>query len=87
MAEDICSQINQLDAARQYMFMEWLLIHSHDPNRDSELPDSLVTWLGPMACESVIWEYELIMTEIKWWRDLDHPRLLKLMLECLRNSS
>ena len=85
MTDDICSQVNQLDVSRQYLFMEWLLMHSHAVGRDKELRENLATWLGSMSAESVDWEYKLIVGEIRWWRDLDESRLVKIMLECLRN--
>jgi hypothetical protein len=87
MVDNICSQVDQLDAARRYMFMEWLLIHSHEVNRTGELRESLIAWLRSMPAESADWEYKLILTETKWWQDLDEPRLLKIMSECLGNKS
>lgn len=83
MVADICSQVDQLDAARRYMFTEWLLIHSHAVNRTGEPRESLIAWLRSMPTESADCEYKLILTETKWWRDLDEPRLLKIMSECL----
>lgn len=87
MADVICLQVNQLDAARRYMFMEWLLIHSHAVNRTGELQESLLAWLRPMPAESADWEYKLMLTEIRWWRELEELRLMKIMLECLGKNS
>ena len=85
MADDICSQVNKLDVSRHYLFIEWLLMHSHAVTREKELRENLTTWLGSMSAESVDWEYKLIVGEIRWWRDLDESRLVKIMLECLRS--
>ena len=87
MVGNICSQVNQLDAARRYMFMGWLRIHSHTVHRAKELRESLTAWFGSMSTESADWEYNLIMGETRWWRDLDEPSLTRIMLECLEKIS
>ena len=86
MADNICSQVGQLDASRRYMFMSWLFIHSRGIHRARELRESLTAWLGSMPAESAAWEYKLIMGETRWWRDLDEPNLTRMMLECLGNN-
>ncbi len=83
MAEEIACKVERLDALRRHMFMEWLRIHSHAIDHSGGLQESLTKWLGSMSAESADWEYELIMGETEWWRDLDEPRLAKIMLECV----
>lgn len=87
MVDHICSQVNQLDDARRYMFMQWLRIHSHVVHHTRQLRENLNVWLGPMSTESTEWEYKLIMGEIRWWRDLEESRLARIMLEVIGQNS
>ena len=86
MVDHICSQVDQLDVSRRYMFMQWLLMHSRAVRRTGEIREQLTVWLGSMSAESAEWEYKLIMGETTWWRDLDEWRLERIMLECLGHN-
>lgn len=86
MAANICSQTDQLDIPRRYMFMQWLLIHSRAIHSASEIRENLNVWLGSLPPESAEWEYKLIMGETTWWRELDERRLERIMLECLGHN-
>ena len=86
MVDHICSQVDQLDIPRRYMFMQWLLMHSRAVRRTGEIREQLTVWLGSMSAESAEWEYKLIMGETTWWRDLDEWRLERIMLECLGHN-
>jgi hypothetical protein len=83
MVDHICSQVDQLDVPRRYMFMQWLQMHSHAVRSSREIQANLTAWLGSMPAESAAWEYTLIVGETNWWRDLDERRLARLMLENL----
>ena len=39
------------------------------------LQSALTTWLGSVPVQGLLWEYETVITEIDWWRDLDPYRL------------
>ena len=81
MVDHICSQVNQLDDPRWYMFMQWLRMHSRAVHRARQLRENLTVWLGSMSAESAEWEYRLILGETRWWRDLEEPRLARIVLE------
>ena len=36
---------------------------------------ALKTWLRSVPVQGLLWEYETVITEIDWWRDLDPYRL------------
>jgi hypothetical protein len=83
MVDHICSEVDQLDVPRRYMFMQWLHMHSLAVRGIGEIREGLTAWLGSMPVESAVWEYKLIVGETNWWRDLDERRLARLMLESL----
>ena len=83
MVDRICSQVDQLDVPRRYMFMQWLQMHSHGVRSSREIRANLTVWLESMPAESAAWECSLIIGETSWWRDLDERRLARIMLESL----
>jgi hypothetical protein len=102
MASYICFQAGRLDEFRLEMFLNWLKSHS-SAVRNAEcagvetedpctaytyiLKDGLKLWFEALPLSGLLWEYRLILTEIRWWRNLDEPRLVKIMLECLGHNS
>ena len=99
LASYICFQAARLDEIRLQMFMTWLKSHSsavrnsssnHEDqvnNQECGLKESLMLWFGMLPLSALIWEYRLILTEIRWWRELDEARLTKIALDCLENYS
>ena len=83
MVGHICSRADQLDVPRRYMLMQWLHMHSLAVRGIGEIREDLTAWLGSMPIESAAWEYQLIIGETNWWRDLDERRLARIMLESL----
>jgi hypothetical protein len=45
------------------------------------LRNSLKSWLESFPVAGLLWEYQLILTEIRWWRALDEPSLAKILKE------
>lgn len=102
MASYVCFQAGRLDEFRLEMFLHWLKSHS-SAVRNAEwagveteaqctpsacrLKDILKFWFEALPLSGLIWEYRLILAEIRWWRNLDEPRLVKIMLECLGRNS
>ena len=103
MVSYITSQAAKLDDLRLQLFLRWLKSHSsavrngepnpvevqseNNDNRRSCLEKSLKLWLKALPLSGLIWEYQLVLTEIRWWRDLDETRLTKIALDCLENYS
>ena len=99
----IAFQAAKLDDLRLQMFLNWLASHSSavrnggpDPvkvpsqskeDHRSHLEKSLAIWFNSLSLSGLIWEYRLVLTEIRWWRDLDETRLTKIALECLESYS
>ena len=99
LASCICFQAARLDEIRLQMFMTWLKSHSstvqntlfnHADQVNEQvcgLKKSLMLWFGMLPLSGLIWEYRLILTEIRWWRELDEARLIKIALDCLEYYS
>jgi hypothetical protein len=102
MAFYICLQAAKLDKLRLQMFMSWLRSHSsivrntecarleteiQYKDETGGLKDGLKLWFKGLSVSGLIWEYRLILTEIRWWRELDEVRLAKIVLECVGNNS
>ena len=83
MARDLSNKVTRLDDLRMWMFLEWLQCHSQqlpvqwlDQDED-EIRHYLSCWLDTFTPNDLHSEYELIMTEIDWWRDADEKTLLR----------
>ena len=103
MVSYITSQAARLDDLRLQLFLRWLKSHSsavrngesnpvevqsqNKENRRGCLQKSLKLWLKALPLSGLIWEYQLVLAEIRWWRDLDETRLTKIALDCLENCS
>jgi len=96
MVSYISSQTNKLDDCRLQLFLQWLKSHSsavrnaeqalveirpENPVQIGSLRNSLKTWLESFPVVGLLWEYQLIITEIRWWRALDEPSLAKILKE------
>ena len=97
MVSYISLQTYRLDDCRIQMFLRWLKSHSSAVrNAESNfvraelssqasihdgLKDALQTWFESLSFSGLIWEYELILTEIRWWRGLDERSLASILSE------
>ncbi len=91
----ILAQAARLDQVRFQMFLKWLRSHSYqvrnpeqDPidvearnkeHIDRHLKNSLKTWFESLPVLGLLWEYQLILTEIRWWRSLDERSLGRIL--------
>ena len=92
MAADISTQAAQLEAVRMQMFLAWLKSHSSkiqaanqieiqgEENPETYLKNGLKAWFESLPIQGLLWEYNLLLGEIAWWRDLD-PRTLARILK------
>ena len=97
MVSYISLQTYRLDDCRLQMFLRWLRSHSSAirnaervfdpaeiPNQDSirnNIKKNLESWFESLPFSGLIWEYELILTEIRWWRGLDERSLARILSE------
>lgn len=81
MAADICAQANALDDVRLRFFLDWLRAHhrTEDPIQARDLPILLHAWLGSLTPEGAQWEYQLLLVEITWWRNLSEARFFHIL--------
>ncbi len=77
----IAAQTALLDDERRRMFLKWLQAHhaSVAPLSDGTLKEHLATWLEGLPEDGIFWEYQLILSEIIWWRTLNEASLSALM--------
>ena len=87
MADDITTQVCLLEQVRLEKFMEWLVAHSSKVRGTGEtltwmssreqMELKLNAWFQSLPVSGLLWEYQLILEEIVWWRDVDpsHPAL------------
>jgi len=96
MVTYISFQAARLDEFRLQMFLKWLKSHNstvrnmgrvcfeiEHPSEDNNscLQNSLKSWLESLPLSGLIWEYRLILTEIRWWRTLDDRSLDRILKE------
>ncbi len=81
LVAEIVGRLPALDANRRQMFFRWLQVHHHSDVRvtGANLEQCLTAWLGTLPIEGTNWEYNLILNEIAWWRDLDERSLAEFM--------
>ena len=95
MVTDISMQTNMLDACRLRLFLRWLKSHSSAVRKtegtlvEARAPDkpracealkaTLKLWFESLPESGWIWEYQLILTEISWWRFLDEQSLIRIL--------
>jgi hypothetical protein len=91
----ILAQVARLDQVRFQMFLKWLKSHSYqvrnaeqDPidvearnkeHIDDHLKNSLKIWFESLPVLGLLWEYQLILTEIRWWCSLDERSLGRIL--------
>jgi hypothetical protein len=56
-------------------------IRPENPVQIGSLRNSLKTWLESFPLAGLLWEYQLILTEIRWWCALDEPSLAQILKE------
>jgi hypothetical protein len=96
MVSYISFQADKLDDCRLQLFLKWLRSHSSAVRNAEQalveirpenqvqigsLRNSLKTWFESFSVSGLLWEYQLILTEIRWWRALDEPSLAKILKE------
>lgn len=89
MVSDLATQAFQLDNHRLRLFLNWLMDHSSEMkvslgtfepgSGDTDMQESfrsaLKIWLQSLPAQGLLWEYQTMTGEIRWWRDLDPFRL------------
>ena len=66
------------------LFLEWLCAHSGQAIQGYDLDQihaSLVTWFESLLEPDALREYELVIGEIGWWRDLKQEDLARMLDE------
>lgn len=93
MVSDLSTQVFQLEDRRLQLFLNWLMAHGSemkislgtfepgpgDADMQERFRSALKTWLQSLPAQGLLWEYQTITGEIRWWRDLDPFRLEMLM--------
>lgn len=88
MVLDIGTQAFQLDDRRLRLFLNWLMDHgsemkvslgafepgSGNTDMQERFRSVLKPWLQSLPIQGLLWEYQTITGEIRWWRDLDPSR-------------
>lgn len=88
-------QAAKLDEIRLQMFLKWLQSHSSAVRNAEQnlievdvlnikrindpLKNSLKIWFSSLPVAGLLWEYQLILTEIHWWRALDERSLARVL--------
>lgn len=94
MVSDLSTQAFQLEERRLRLFLNWLMDHSSDMkvslgvfepgSGDADMQErfraALKTWLQSLPAQGLLWEYQTITGEIRWWHDLD-PSRWKLIIK------
>jgi hypothetical protein len=96
MVTYVSFQAAKLDDFRLQMFLKWLKSHNsavrnmelsylevEHPSEDNNgcLRSRLKSWFESLPLSGLIWEYQLILTEIRWWRTLDQRSLDRILKE------
>lgn len=55
--------------------IEMDIVALRDADNQELFKATLRTWLESLPVRSLLWEYQTILTEICWWRNLDPIRL------------
>lgn len=78
---DVCAQANTLDEVRLRLFLDWLRAHhrTEETIHTRNLPLYLQTWLDGLTPDGVQWEYQVLLGEVTWWRNLSVERLLRMI--------
>lgn len=83
MASDLNQQAMQLDAVRLQMFISWLQCHCRGLDKKcinkkgGNIQILLNRWLQTFRPDDLHAEYQLIASEIAWWREADEKTLLR----------
>lgn len=84
MAASITMLTYLMESDRREFFMRWLYAHGlqmvcSKSNIPDCVYDSLVIWFGSLSNTRALQEYELIIGEISWWRDLKDESLARML--------
>ena len=96
MVSYISAQAARLDRVRLHMFLKWLNSHSSTVRNADQHPidlklqnsqgingplkNGLQIWFESLPFVGLLWEYQLILTEIHWWCALDDRSLLRILI-------
>jgi hypothetical protein len=69
---------------RRNFFLQWLSAHDtrltcRDRAQPESIHKSLLTWFGAMPREEALQEYERVVREIVWWRELQPETLAEML--------
>ncbi len=75
-----------LQPDRRQLFMNWLRMHSgqlvcNGNGTQERIHNYLVEWFKALPESQALQEYELIISEIGWWRDLKEETLARILNE------
>lgn len=95
MVSYVSVQAAKLDEIRLQMFLKWLKSHSsavrnaeqilievdarNKEHINDHLKNGLKIWFESLPAVGLLWEYQLILTEIHWWRALDERSLARIL--------
>ena len=95
MVSYVSVQATRLDQVRFQMFVKWLKSHSSAVRNAEQKPveidaqskehinghlrHGLKIWFESLPTVGLLWEYQLILTEIHWWRALDERSLARIL--------
>ena len=81
MALDVASQAFELEPSRLRLFLDWLVSHSSlvrgseaiqlESCDREQVELKIKTWFQSLPADGLDWEYQLLLGEIAWWRNLD----------------
>jgi hypothetical protein len=83
MASGLYTQAMKLGVVRLQMFLDWLQRHCRGletkciKKNESDIQVMLRLWLETFPPDDLHCEYQLLISEITWWRDADEKTLLR----------
>ncbi|MEP0805826.1 MAG: hypothetical protein HRF47_10065 [Chloroflexota bacterium] len=84
-AEQIFQKFEQLDAARRYLFVEWLIAHCRFAHGEN-IYHGLTNWLSEMTAEDAKIQQDIILLEADWWANQTDATVRRLITEHLSDK-
>jgi hypothetical protein len=81
MVADLCGQAHALEEIRLRNFLDWLQAHHRTPEplQAQNLNAYLEAWFASLSPAGMVWEVQLLLTEIAWWQNLSQERLCRIL--------
>jgi len=85
LAAYIITQVTSLETIRCKLFLNWLYAHNSHKVYDEEsdlkcIQAALINWFESLL-ERDIREFNLVIGEVRWWRNLDDESLANILVE------